>query len=69
MEQLVGVFQAIGFLIVFPSIIGFIIVGSFLIWSRRATAKRDITSLVCSVNSDCPPGFVCVNGHCVPAQS
>jgi hypothetical protein len=69
MEQIAGIFQAIGIFIVFPSIIGFIIVGSFLIWHRRTSTKRNITNLVCSINSDCPPGFVCVNGHCVPAQS
>ena len=23
---------------------------------------------VCFMDGDCPPGFVCVSGHCVPAQ-
>ena len=28
--------------------------------------KRDLPELTCSINSDCPPGFICLGGHCVP---
>lgn len=39
-------------------------------WRARKTDKQDNTSVcVCSVDTDCPPGYVCINGHCVPSRS
>ena len=49
-----------------------------LIWVGAGTAlyqrrkeknplKRALSNLVCSVDIDCPPGFVCVEGRCVPS--
>ena len=35
---------------------------------QRKLLKRAIPDLVCSLNVDCPTGFVCVSGHCVPAR-
>ena len=35
---------------------------------QRKLQKRAIPDLVCSLNADCPTGFVCVSGHCVPAR-
>lgn len=29
---------------------------------------RTLPYTVCSVDNDCPPGFICVGGHCVPAR-
>ena len=26
-------------------------------------------NLTCSLNSDCPPGYVCVGGYCVPRET
>ncbi len=65
MEQIVGVLQAIGIFVALPTLIGFIIVGSFLLWDRRARLKHGVSELACTINTDCPPGFVCVNGLCV----
>ncbi|HEY82372.1 MAG TPA: hypothetical protein G4O01_03670 [Dehalococcoidia bacterium] len=31
--------------------------------------KRPDVNRVCSVDADCPPGFVCVNGRCVPERA
>ena len=40
-----------------------------LIWVGVASAiyqRRKITKLLaCSIDSDCPPGYVCVNGYCI----
>lgn len=30
--------------------------------------KTRSKKLVCSVDADCPPGYVCVDGFCVPAS-
>lgn len=32
---------------------------------RQARLKK---KMVCSINADCPPGHVCVNGKCVLAS-
>lgn len=36
---------------------------------RRAPAETQGLHLACSSDSDCPPGFVCVGGYCVPDKS
>ena len=35
------------------------------LYQRR---KEAFTKLVCSIDADCPPGYVCVGGHCVRAR-
>jgi len=35
---------------------------------KKAQAERQSFNLACSVDNDCPPGFVCVNGHCMPEK-
>jgi len=35
---------------------------------RRARAEVEGLNLTCSINADCPPGFVCANGRCVPEK-
>ena len=53
---------------------------SLLIWAGAGVAlyqkrkeasllRRALTDLACSVDADCPPGYVCFNGHCVPHES
>jgi len=37
-------------------------VSLFQSWKRAEKAA-------CSIDADCPPGFVCVNGRCVPEQA
>jgi hypothetical protein len=33
----------------------------------RKANKRVKTS--CSIDADCPPGYVCIKGQCMPSQS
>ena len=51
-----------------------------LIWVRAGIAvyqdrreanllRQALPSLVCAINTDCPLGFVCVRGYCVPEKS
>lgn len=36
---------------------------------RKAPAETRGPELTCSVDADCPSGFVCVNGYCVPKEA
>ncbi len=35
----------------------------------RVQAERRGLNLACSIDTDCPPGFVCANGRCVPEKA
>ena len=38
--------------------------------ARRVDKRVKISSrIACSIDADCPPGYVCANGHCVPSRS
>ncbi len=30
--------------------------------------EKALPNMTCSINADCPEGYVCVNGHCVPGR-
>ena len=30
--------------------------------------KQALPNLTCRINADCPSGYVCLNGRCVPAN-
>jgi Cys-rich repeat protein len=66
MELTLGILQGLGIFAALPFLIGIIVVGPFLLRDSRASAKQDITTLVCSINADCPTGFVCIDGYCMP---
>jgi hypothetical protein len=34
---------------------------------QERSKKEEILGLTCSIDSDCPPGYVCLDGMCVPA--
>jgi len=40
--------------------------GSALYQSRRRRVRG--SSLTCRIDADCPAGFVCVGGRCVPVR-
>ena len=31
--------------------------------------KQALPNLVCSLDTDCPPGFICMAGRCVPQRT
>lgn len=36
---------------------------------RRVKAfQKALTDLICSIDSDCPPGYICLSGRCVPVK-
>lgn len=45
--------------------------GSALYYKRKQLGlleKAPMSTLICSRDADCPSGFVCASGHCVPAK-
>ena len=34
---------------------------------RSGLLKRALPALACSIDTDCPAGYMCVSGHCVQA--
>ncbi len=44
--------------------------GSALYQSRKQgnLLKRALPNLACSIDTDCPTGFVCLRGQCVPVK-
>ena len=45
--------------------------GSALYQSRKRAKllEKAIPNLACSIDADCPPGFVCIGGRCVPQSA
>ena len=64
-----AILLVLGIIIVLPALVGFAIVGFFILRNRRARAKWVVAQLVCRVDADCPSGYVCSNGVCVPTHS
>ena len=36
---------------------------------RRELARAAVPDVSCSIDTDCPSGFVCMNGYCVPGNA
>ena len=66
---------AIGILVVlFPvAFIWYINVGGILTaiksWRVEKQFEKTPSNLTCSVDTDCPPGHVCLSGRCVPQKA
>ena len=73
MEVLLGCLQALGAMVVAPALIGLSTLGVVkaveATQRSKATERLDVTTLVCRVNADCPQGYACRDGVCVPAHS
>jgi len=67
MEVVLGILQVLGIFLVLPALVGVVIAGLFILSGRRASATHGIGQLMCTVDADCPDGYVCRNGFCVPA--
>lgn len=67
MGVLLSFLLVIGVSVAAPAFIAFGVVGAFRLGERRrATEKREVVGMVCRVDADCPPGYTCRDGSCVP---
>jgi hypothetical protein len=67
MERVLAAFLTVDAYILLPVVVGLAIAGLLWLRERRAHRKASIRELVCSIDADCPPGFTCIGGLCVPA--
>ena len=71
MTGILAVLEGIGFFVVIPVLVGVIIISLYFIYQQLRTKfagniKESIENMVCSIDTDCPPGYICINGKCVP---
>ena len=45
--------------------------GVALYQKRRAVSplKQALSGVACSIDADCPPGYICLNSRCFPKES
>jgi len=41
----------------------------YFLCARKTDKLEKTYSSLCSIDADCPPGYICANGHCMPARS
>jgi len=69
MEAALAILLALAVFVGIPAATGFGIVGLTRLLGRLGVAQTRVSlELVCSVDADCPPGYRCVGGRCVPAE-
>ena len=66
-----AILEGLAIFLVLPIIIGIIIISLAMIVERTknkmvGNVKEQIENLVCSIDADCPVGYVCLEGKCVP---
>ena len=68
---LLTVLQVFGIFLVLPLIIALIVISLGMIVVRinqnmTGSIKESIENLVCSIDTDCPEGYLCIDGKCIP---
>ena len=68
---LLTVLEVLGIFLVIPIIIGIIIISLVMTVDRikqnmTGSIKVSVENLVCSVDADCPEGYLCIGGKCIP---
>ncbi|MFC1948443.1 hypothetical protein ACFLXY_11060 [Chloroflexota bacterium] len=74
MEGIFGILQGLGFFVVLPVLVGLIIISLSMIFQQLKTKmagniKESIDNLVCSIDADCPTGYICMDGQCIPQNN
>ena len=49
--------------------VAYVNAGSISQLRKKSVLKRMANALTCSIDADCPPGYTCNNGVCMPQQS
>lgn len=66
-----AILEVLGIFVVLPIIIGLIIISLVMMVERSRNKipgkiRETVDNLVCSIDTDCPTGYVCMDGKCVP---
>ncbi len=70
MGVLLTVLLVIGVTVLAPALIAFGLGAGFkLNERRRVTEKQEALGRVCRLDVDCPGGYICEGGLCVPARA
>lgn len=61
-----------GFVVLIPAaLIWYICIGGICAAitdkKREKVLEKTPANLTCTIDADCPPGYVCLNGRCMPA--
>lgn len=65
-----AILEGLGIFVVLPIVIGLIIISLVMLLEqtkRKMTGdiKEHIENLVCSIDADCPEGYICIEGKCI----
>ncbi len=71
MEVVILVLQVLGIYVLLPVMIGTAIIAIYVASRSIRSVSREssqigLDSLICSIDADCPIGYICINGQCVP---
>lgn len=70
MEFVLTVLEVIGIYVVLPITVGLVIIGIARLYDSimhkvpESSVERP-ESFVCAVDSDCPAGYICIDGQCI----
>jgi len=71
MVTLLTVLEVLGVFLILPLIIGLIVISLVFTFqslkkSMSENHEQKLIDLVCKIDADCPEGYLCVNGQCIP---
>ena len=67
MEATLAILLAVAIFIVLPALIGFVILGAIRVAKRSKVNEKQVAGIACGIDADCPEGYICSKGACVPA--
>lgn len=66
MDTFLAVLMVLAIYVGISAVIGFAVAGGIILpgWVNLRSGK-----LVCVIDADCPPGYVCIDGRCMPNRA
>lgn len=63
----IGAISLAALIVLVPFAFVWYVTGGSVYQAFKMARQRGRQSLMCSIDSDCPSGHVCIGGNCVPA--